>query len=672
MFDNPVGHPKTLVTCYPWALTDAGSVTMETRPGNNSWDSGIVLIKAYNKNKEQFATPFKGHYPFKNELYELFGYSEAQMKINATGRVASNIPTTFSRDWVLKQWQDVKERVFAVLDSTKHRSYSDRQEFRTTLDFYEALDGDLFSITGLDQIRDADSSHRSFWILSTEHVNNFRLAECNRWILCMEQLITAVEFTQGTKKTITVTEQQTNSLMSTTLARLLSVSLGCLNPELYPSIWLGKRWTKGRVFKQHGATQRQRRTWQKRQGLEVKNSVKLYGMAWLPHRLGVWSANEPFFRINRYHHLDVAYNIINRNQRGLAHLHRRIREGRMREHISRLIAETDELPERAQTVELTRLFSVLSEMVVQSYNLFVLDRIQTLWYTHMGIRPNPAAFKAAAQLSPDAEAGVEILCYDTVRRCLVDNLGMGEIHCAYVKSGASEHFTGWESGMWIDRLKPLFSETTAESPNWLRQSPFNKKAMDIITTIKASVAPEFHDWTVSLFYKQLHQTLGLCVHAALHYDKSKSANLVKGNPSGNSAATYSKRKGQSLLERTKWMFPKFKPEDAVMLHRGTNDAEPTLRKCAHALIEMRVLNEKDRCSDVERVPRLMSSRATLNGALSPSMTSLKLFYEQFDDYTEELEEFEADEGAESDWPPIPSQRRSVSAHSSGSEDSSIE
>ena len=68
----------TKIRRYYWALTrDSGSADIELLQTNSlrKW-GGIAYNKAYNVNKELFATPFKGYSLFQNSQFEALGYSQ--------------------------------------------------------------------------------------------------------------------------------------------------------------------------------------------------------------------------------------------------------------------------------------------------------------------------------------------------------------------------------------------------------------------------------------------------------------------------------------------------------------------------------------------------------------------------------------------------------------------
>ena len=111
--------------------------------------------------------------------------------------------------------------------------YGDRQEFRVLLETLEAMledTGRCGQQATLQPENDVPAAaHHSFWFLSTDEVNSFRIAESNRWLLALETAAWIANYAPTSGNITTVTEQEHNSLLSTTSARLLRFSLSCLN-----------------------------------------------------------------------------------------------------------------------------------------------------------------------------------------------------------------------------------------------------------------------------------------------------------------------------------------------------------------------------------------------------------------------------------------------------------
>lgn len=235
------------ITTFPWAGTKAGGITVNTRASNALRWGGLGYCKAYNVLKEQHATQLKGHQPFQDPLYEGLAYTEehlhqwSSMKLRHQGRWGPKL----SRPLILKHLQNTKNRLLAPLQYD-NCCFGDRQEWRIKLQLLYALPQTLGVQAQRIHESGAENSHPNCWLLPTAHVNQFRIAEANRWLVTLECIASAAKPLQGTNQTIPLVEQEINSLMATAMARVLRFSLGCLNPKEFPSLWLGKRWVKSR------------------------------------------------------------------------------------------------------------------------------------------------------------------------------------------------------------------------------------------------------------------------------------------------------------------------------------------------------------------------------------------------------------------------------------------
>lgn len=73
-------QPVIKALFFLWAGILAGSVSVELLRNNPLLNGGIAYYKAYNVNKEQFATQLKGHQPFSNPLFEVLAYIDIQLQ----------------------------------------------------------------------------------------------------------------------------------------------------------------------------------------------------------------------------------------------------------------------------------------------------------------------------------------------------------------------------------------------------------------------------------------------------------------------------------------------------------------------------------------------------------------------------------------------------------------
>lgn len=159
------------------------------------------------------------------------------------------------------------------------------------------------------------------------------------------------------------------------MARLLRLSLGCLNPNELPSLWLGKRWVKSRFqnsFRDNKLLPS--RILQRRQGLNLGEAVQQYNMAWIPRNLAFWSARVPLFQVERYPNLDIGVNSLRATlQVSSSQLQGSKEDSQIREYLRLLLRDADTL-DRAQEsgspehIDVVWMILVLIEMCVQAYS----------------------------------------------------------------------------------------------------------------------------------------------------------------------------------------------------------------------------------------------------------------------------------------------------------------
>ena len=252
----------------------------------------------------------KGHQPFQNPYFEVLAYTQDQ--IDHWSRLQKNRgrQSKLLRSTILRHLQNTKVRILSAIQGSCSASYGDRQEYRILLATLEAMPEDTTNRIQPSQDL-GTSTHYGFWRLATQHVAEFRIAECNRWLLALEKTAQLAEFVQGTSCTLSLVEQEMNSLVSIAVSCLLYFLIGYLNPEQLPSVWKGKRWVKSRFQNNFQNTVlHPEPTLQKRQGLDIQSSVLQYGMSWLPHNLATWGTPAPTFYINKYPHLEIGTNAL--------------------------------------------------------------------------------------------------------------------------------------------------------------------------------------------------------------------------------------------------------------------------------------------------------------------------------------------------------------------------
>lgn len=307
---------------YPWAGTNAGSITAETKESTNTRARGTAQFKAYNIIKEQFSTPSKGQHPFSDPLAEgkcaFLGTLRACL-LTRSGLSYSS--TKITRWWQLRRakirgylrdrsdiitcYRKTKNRLTTSLHDSSRigMSYGVRREKRRSLANYLMLEDEELDSIVMEAARGKpDGTHCGYWILPTQEVNDFRIAECNRWLLCLEAIILSANPQPGTNRETDLATQDANSFMLTAMNRVVQLSLGCLNPLRMPELWVGKILTRGR-FKKRTVDKTQ-----KRRGLDLKKARDRHHMLWLPLKLGHWTGPVPYFTRKKMKHLGVGAN----------------------------------------------------------------------------------------------------------------------------------------------------------------------------------------------------------------------------------------------------------------------------------------------------------------------------------------------------------------------------
>ena len=122
---------------------------MELRLTNSlRYNGGIAYNKAYNVNKEIFATLFKGYSPFQNSQFKALGYSQELLeRWYSTNSIKGMRLDAAKRRQLLKAYTTTKQRLSSNLRDSKNENYGVRQEYRITMELLRVLDeGDVDTI----------------------------------------------------------------------------------------------------------------------------------------------------------------------------------------------------------------------------------------------------------------------------------------------------------------------------------------------------------------------------------------------------------------------------------------------------------------------------------------------------------------------------------------------
>jgi hypothetical protein len=664
-FWDTSGSNKTLETYYTWAGTEAGSVTIETRAQNSMRATGIAYNKAYNVIKEQFSTAAKDDTVFGNELFELLSFTDKQLGRLTVGQKKGGIKLSITREQIIRQWEAAKKRIWNSMNSARNNSmsYGSRQEFRITYDLFLQLPAELFSQpTTLPDQPNISTTHRPFWILPTIDVNRFRIAECNRWILCMEHIIQAAEPQRGSGRTISVSAQDLYSGMTVALARTLRLSLGCQNPDQHTSLWLGKRWGRRRIPTGSNRS-RVKTVYYKRRGLEYKSSVQQHGMIWMPHRLGTWSTELPVFRISKYRHLDILVRMLSTTRLGRDLSQLKTREGKFLDHLYREISIiAEDTSQSFYSEPWCAIFVTLSQYCIQAYNLYIWGIIRERWCKHAGIiRDKKNAFEKAARLSNEAREGTEILCFSNIKRYIGRNLGIRHILCAHAPCQSRVSKEEWQSKFWGDRVKPIFNPGEGQ-PTWIKNAEHTRRLLEIEAMLESIVPAEVAAQCCRRFRTTLWKTARLDVQAILHYSKTKSGVLAYASRA-NSVRKQQERKNMSDLQRTRWMFPKLATQDRPLFDQpeppNTSDTGKTEVEMKALGARLRVFTKKDVQSyNPAKDPRMLHDGSAI-GRWPSTLVQLEGLQQDFEQMLDEGRDEDGEESEESDWPSQPACNRTI-------------
>ncbi|KAJ9653125.1 hypothetical protein H2201_009177 [Coniosporium apollinis] len=255
---------------YYWALTrDAGDAKVELRQTNALRKGGVAYNKAYNINKEQYATQLKGYSPFRNPQLEALGYSAT------------------------------KKRLSGALGQSSNEDYGVRQEYRINIGLFKRMeDVDVDEENNVEQ-----QQHRPYWILSTREVNAFAAANISRWLLLLEVLIGRVDAGHDGRLAATREQQLVNGVMVSAVIQALQLITStdpAICPKIWKSQWYAREWKRvgrgeaGADDSDSNGDGGNRSGRRRLIGLNFRGSIEESGMAWLPQDLVHWNVTPTF------------------------------------------------------------------------------------------------------------------------------------------------------------------------------------------------------------------------------------------------------------------------------------------------------------------------------------------------------------------------------------------
>ena len=452
LFRSPDHQRKLTQTVhYPWSLTrDAGSSTVKLST-TNRWNraGGLAYHKAYNSHKELFATPHKGCEPFSLDTLQGLGYTQALLDrwYEASHRGGLNAHSE-KREQLLQGYLLGKRRLAVALRDTSKCSFGVRQEYRIRLDRF--VDLDLPSDDGAEAAE--EGRHRPYLVLWTRELNAYLAGDVNRWLLCLEALMSQTQSGPGATRPARDEDLMANGVMVEAMLQTLRYCIGSLalarNPALGRLSWS--------VRARHGTAQHPAsddvRPPVHRLGLDYRRCLDDRGMTWLPRERVAWEGLPRFRReiISRLELGRAGFGQHLEGRRGV--LDKLTEENRAFAQFRSMLEESrtdamgnDQAAERQWMLELG------AELVIQAYIRGIFEIL------HQRKQPSGRASLASSLqgLTEDQAAGLGGLTHGMVEAI------MGQApDLALVKKGARRGksvLQPYQNERWGDRLRGLFA-----------------------------------------------------------------------------------------------------------------------------------------------------------------------------------------------------------------------
>ena len=556
---------------YHWALTrDSGSADVELRPTNSLRRmGGIAYNKAYNVNKELFATPFKGYNPFQNAQFEALGYSQDLLErwysVNSTKGWR---PDASKRRQLLAAYRRTKRRLSSALSRSEDESFGVRQEYRITMRLLGELDNveeELEGAVGAAESRmsragndeseaDGTGRHMPYWVLATKEVNGFAAAELNRWLLCLEVLIERASVGHDGGLAASQEEQVINGVMVSALVRLLRMSTST-DPSLYPSMW--RREWRSRVWRprnreasnddveegsgsptQGGA---------KRLGLDLRTCVRENGMVWFPVEEIYWNIR-PTFTSRAIKRLAVAANGFQKSFHKNSNIQRSISHEDAMFQLFRDYVRTSE----QAGIELG------AQLSVRSYIQEVIALLAERW-TDGPRKPKRRLkkFIARAKLKDNEASGLRGLSWVMVADLIDGAPRVVKVRQSKARgetSNGQAHFARYDTGLWRDKVFALFAwdDERADAP---KKRGWHNAGFRVLTRrLYSIVVEEVGESAGRRFLSFIKEYAGQCLWAIPQYDHDKLSVMYKASKH-HSQEAQDEIGGLNLLERTNWLVP---------------------------------------------------------------------------------------------------------------------
>ena len=559
-FSAPSGASKlTRAHAFPWNLTrDGGSNSVEVLPTNPWHEAGrIAYNKAYNLNKDQFATPLKTVKFFNNSQYEGLAYTQDTLnqwyELNNHGGLIAH---PHKRKQLVESYEAAKVRLHTALTSSQQSNFGARQEYRIGIALFRALSfedeseanvnaafyrGGEHPCIQVPPLVGEDSGHYPYYILETNQVNGFVALEAERWLLCLEALMSQATSGIGLPP-VSVERQLANGVMASAVLRTLQASLGAEEEERQFSLWRAS-WELRHLDQEAEVVLPDES--RQRTGLNYRDCIANHGMAWLPLERVLWHGL-PTFSEEVIATLGLARNGFGRRMRGHPDVLRRLTK--QNREFSLYQTLLDDAPNHAPAARFGQKWvqRLGAELVVQQYILDVYALLRGRFENTHGV----GSFLADADAY--TQQGLRGLCYESVRAIILE-----APHIVLVK-GASRNgkslLDRYFTGLWWQRLAGLHS-LDDHQVNGLKQrawerNPFREKARKLVELVRQTGGPN----AVAAFGQDVVRIFREKLWIVPQYDIDKLSVLRKASRH-NAVETQERLKELTDLSRTNWTMP---------------------------------------------------------------------------------------------------------------------
>ena len=251
---------------YNWNLTaDAGSARIKFNAGHHLRQGGVIFAQSYNVIKNLFTTSVKDHLPFADPDLEGLGMGKEVLQswyeMNQTGSGVSSDPLEPLRNGFLAMKRQIHE---TLLEAT-HEISGVREEYRITYNLFLSLE--------IPDILPETQGQFPYWVLDTRDVVDFMRWEYNRWIFPIEYLHSKIRDHPGIAADPQFIQVENAAMVNVLLRCLKASSSSAFLPQ------------KSELYRHHyeGLHNIQRT------GLNMKDSLKDFGIVWLPNNLFNWT-----------------------------------------------------------------------------------------------------------------------------------------------------------------------------------------------------------------------------------------------------------------------------------------------------------------------------------------------------------------------------------------------